>query len=60
MEHYQEVSGIDSRGAGGAIAPPESGGSLKRQSLISAYRSLAITASTSGFEKLSTVLSDVG
>ena len=51
-EHYQEVSGVDSRGAGGARAPPESGGSLKRRSLISAYQSLAITASTSGFEKL--------
>ena len=32
------------------------GGSEKGQSLISAYRSLAITASTSGFEKLSMVL----
>ena len=29
---------------------------LKGQSLISAYRSLAITGSTSGFEKLSTLL----
>jgi hypothetical protein len=36
--------------------PPELGGSEKSQSLISAYRSLAITASTSGFEKLSTAL----
>ena len=40
----------------GARAPPEFGGSQKGQSLISAYRSLAITASTSGFEKLSTAL----
>ena len=32
------------------------GGSLKGQSLISAYRSLAITASASGFEKLSMAL----
>ena len=43
-------------GAGGARAPPEFGGSEKGQSLISAYPSLAITASTSGFEKLSTAL----
>ena len=48
--------GVDSGGAGGARAPPEFGGSEKGQSLISAYRSLAITASTSGFEKLSTAL----
>ena len=47
-------SGVDSEGAGGARAPPEFGGSEKGRSLISAYRSLAITASTSGFEKLST------
>ena len=39
---------------GGARAPPEFGDSEKGQSLISAYQSLAITASTSGFEKLST------
>ena len=45
-----------SRGAGGAIAPTEFGGSLKGQSLISTYRSLAITASTSVFAKLSTAL----
>ena len=48
--------GVDSGGAGGARAPPEFGGSEKGQSLISAYQSLAITASTSGFEKLSTAL----
>ena len=35
---------IDSRGTGGARAPPEFGGSVKGRSLISAYRSLAITA----------------
>ena len=39
-------------GAGGARAPPEFEGSEKGRSLISAYQSLAITASTSGFEKL--------
>ena len=49
-------SGVDSGGAGGAITPPEFGGSEKGQSLISAYRSSAITASTSGFENLSTAL----
>ena len=40
----------------GARVPTKFGGSEKGQSLISAYRSLAITASTSGFEKLSTAL----
>ena len=40
-------SGVDSGGAGG---------SEKGQSLISACQSLAITASTSGFQKLSTAL----
>ena len=50
------LSGVDSGGAGGARAPPEFWGSEKGQSLISAYRGLAITASTSGFEKLSTAL----
>ena len=50
------ISGVDSGGAGGARAPPEFEGSEKGRSLISAYRSLAITASTSGFEKLSTAL----
>ena len=49
-------SAVDSGGAGGARAPPEFGGSKKGRSLISAYRSLAITESTSGFEKLSTAL----
>ena len=44
-------SGVDSGGAGGARAPPEFGFSEKGRSLIS-----AITASTSGFEKLSTAL----
>ena len=44
-------------GAGGARAPPEFRGSQKGRSLISAYQSFAITASISGFEKLSTVLS---
>ena len=47
---------VDIGGAGGARAPPEFEGSEKGQSLISAYRSLAITASTSGFEKLSMAL----
>ena len=50
-------SGVDKGGVGGARAPLDFGGSKKGQSLISAYRSLAITASTSGFEKLSTALS---
>ena len=49
-------SGVDSGGAGVARAPPEFGGSEKGRSLISAYWSLAITASTFGFEKLSTSL----
>ena len=49
-------SGVDSRGAGDARAPPEFEGSEKGRSLISAIRSLAITASTPGFEKLSTAL----
>ena len=48
-------SGVGGGGAG-AKAPPEFVGSEKGRSLISAYRSLAITASTSGFEKLSTAL----
>ena len=39
---------------GGARAPPESGGSQKGQSLISAYQILAITTNTPGFEKLNT------
>jgi hypothetical protein len=47
---WHQFRGIDSWGAGGAS--PEFGGSLKGQSMISAYQSLAITASTSGFGKL--------
>ena len=47
------VSAVDSRGAGGARAPPEFGGSEKGQILISAYQSSAITANTPGFKKLS-------
>ena len=43
-------SAVDSGGAGGARAPPEFGGSEKGRSLISAYRSLAITASTSALD----------
>ena len=50
------ISAVDSGGAGGARAPPEFGGSEKGQSLISAYRSLAITTNTPGFKKLSTAL----
>ena len=46
-------SGIDSGSTGGA-STPEFWGSEKGQSLISVYWSLAITASTSGFEMLST------
>ena len=53
---YKAHIGVDSRGAGGARALPKWGGSKKGQSLISAYQSLPITASTSGFEKLSMVL----
>ena len=49
-------SGVESGGCGGALAPPEFGSSEKGRILISAHRSLAITASTSGFEKLSTAL----
>ena len=49
-------SAVDSWGAGGARAPPEFGGSEKGQSLISAYRSLAITSNTPGFRKVSTAL----
>ena len=40
----------------GARAPSEFGGSEKGRSLISAYRSLAITTNTPGFKKLSTAL----
>ena len=51
-----KCSTVDSGSAGGARAPPEFGGSEKGQSLISAYRSFAITMNTPGFKKLSTVL----
>ena len=51
------ISAVDSGGAGGARAPPEFGGSVKGQSLISAYQSLAITTNTPGYKKLSTALS---
>ena len=47
---------VFSGGAGGARAPPEFGGSKKGRSLISAYRSLAITTNNPGFKKLSTEL----
>ena len=53
-------SGVDSGGAGGARALPEFEGSEKGRSLISAFRSLAITASTPGFQKLSTALLEDG
>ena len=43
-------------GAGGALEPPEFGGSQKGQSQISAYQSLAITTNTPGFEKLNMAL----
>ena len=49
-------SAVFSGGAGGARAPPEFGGSEKGRSLISAYRSLAITMNTPGFKKLYTAL----
>ena len=51
-----KFSGVDSGGAEGARAPLEFVDSEKGRKLISAYRSLAITASTFGFEKLSTAL----
>ena len=50
------VSAVFSGGTGGARAPPEFGGSEKGRSLISAYRSLAITTNTPGFKKLNTAL----
>ena len=49
-------SAVDGGGAGGARVPPEFGGSEKGRSMISAYRSLAITTNTPGFNKLSTAL----
>ena len=56
LSQWAPASAVDSRGAGGARAPPEFGGSQKGQSLISAYQSLAITTNTPGFEKLNTAL----
>ena len=53
---FPVLSAVDSRGAGGARAPPEFGGLGKGRSLISAYRSLAITTNTPGFKKVSTAL----
>ena len=49
-------SAVFSGGAGGAKAPSKFGGSEKGQSLISAYRSFAITTNTPGFKKLNTAL----
>ena len=53
-----DSSSVDSGDAGGAgcKAPPEIGVSEKGQNLTFAYWSLAITASTPGFEKLFTPL----
>ena len=59
LRQVHEFSAVFSGGAGGARAPPKFG-SEKGRSLNSAYRSLAITTSTSGFEKLSTALKDDG
>ena len=50
------TSAVFRGGAGDARAPPEFGGSGKGRSLISAYRSLAITTNTPGFKKLNTAL----
>ena len=44
------ISAVDSRGAGGARAPPEFWGSEKGRSLIPVYPSLAITMNTTGFK----------
>ena len=55
MFSLHRCSAVDS-GAGGARAPLEFGDSEKGRSLISVYRSLAITANTPGFNKLSTAL----
>ena len=52
-------SNVDSGVAWGTLAPPDFVNSEKEQSLISSYRSLAITASTSGFKKLFTALHTV-
>ena len=51
-----EGSPVDTGGAGGTRPPPEFEGSEEGQSLISAYRSLAITMKTPGLKKLSTAL----
>ena len=51
MHVYHIISAIDSGGAS-----PEFGGSEKGRSLISAYRSLAITTNTPEFKNLSTAL----
>ena len=51
-----EGSPVDTGGAGGTRPPPEFGGSEEGQSLISAYRSLAITMNTPGLKELSTAL----
>ena len=56
MKKISQSSAVFSGGAGGARAPPEFGGSEKGRSLISAYRSLAITMNTPGFKKLNTAL----
>ena len=56
MEEQEDVSAVDSGGAGGARAPPDFGGSQKGRRLISAYQSLAIIKNTPGFEKLNTAL----
>ena len=52
----QQFSGVDSEGA---RVPPEFGGSYKGRSLISAYQSLAITASTSGAALVSLSIIDL-
>ena len=46
---------VDTGGAGGTRPSPEFGGSEEGQSLISAYRSLAIATKTPKFKKLSMV-----
>jgi hypothetical protein len=53
---FELCSAVFSGGAGGARAPPEFGASEKGRSLISAYRSLALTTNTPGFKKLYTAL----
>ena len=56
LRQVHEFSAVFSGGAGGARAPPEFGASEKGRSLISAYRSLALTTNTPGFKKLYTAL----